>query len=573
MARRAFGPGVASPALSGATGEISGAVTSAKTAAPIDGIEVCAYSEELFPGPCATTGSGGEYTISGLEQGSYVVEFNASLETKLDYERQYYNDAASEKNADEVRVGSGPVSGINAALEPGGEIAGTVTNTEGDTLEKIEVCALDAVEEFAERCALTNAAGEYTIVGVAAGAHDVEFAMPFESALSYATQYYDDEESLSKANAVTVSAEATTSGIDAVLSPGAQITGRVTSFASHEGLSEVEVCARPVPPGSGSRCTTTEPNGDYDLTSLNGGDYTVAFLTFGGEYAPQYYDEASSPTLASDVHVNAGSIQAGIDAALRRSVPANLTVPTISGSPVEGQTLTVAHGSWTHAPTSYQDEWGRCANSEIDSCYTVGVGDSYTLSASDVGYAIRVRESASNEGGKGQFAFSAQTATVTAATGTSHGPLVGSSLAPANGVVPAPAGGVLGARASNPSAAQSRALLAGLLVPTGKNAKIGALLKRGGYAISFKALSAGRLVISWYLVPKGAHLASAKPLLLAVGRLSFTQPGMSSFSIKLTAAGRSRLSHATQLRLTAKGVLTPNGSGAVDSTRSFTLKR
>ena len=202
------------------------------------------------------------------------------------------------------------------------------------------------------------------------------------------------------------------------------------------------------------------------------------------------------------------------------------------------------------------------------------MGDSYTLSAADVGDEIRVAEFASNSGGTGEPAFSAPTAIVTEPIGTATGPLVDSvPPLPVYTAVPAPTGGVLGATTSSPSAAQSRALLLRLLPPAGKNAKIGALLKRGGYFISFDALSAGRLVVSWYEVPKGAHLANAKPLLLAVGRVSVARPGVAKLSIKLTATGRSLLAHAGQLKVTAQGVLTPSGHGAVKVTRSFTLRR
>jgi hypothetical protein len=49
------------------------------------------------------------------------------------------------------------------------------------------------------------------------------------------------------------------------------------------------------------------------------------------------------------------------------------------------------------------------------------------------------------------------------------------------------------------------------ITPSGKLAKIGALLKAVGYVLSFRALEAGRAIVSWYQVPKGAHLSSGKP--------------------------------------------------------------
>ena len=117
------------------------------------------------------------------------------------------------------RWATAPVSGINAALQPGGEVTGTVTNTKAEPLQKVEVCALDA-EEFPERCTLTNAQGQYTIVGVAAGEHDVEFATALGDAEDYATQYYNGKESLSQADAVMVSDDTPATGINAALVAG-----------------------------------------------------------------------------------------------------------------------------------------------------------------------------------------------------------------------------------------------------------------------------------------------------------------------------------------------------------------
>ncbi len=546
VARRAFGPSLSSPAVSAATGQITGKVTAAMTEAPLGGIEVCAFgSEELSLPRCVTTGSGGEYTISGLESGSYIVEFNGAFETKLNYARQYFDDTSSERDADAVPVGSGPVSGINAALAPGGEIAGTVKNTEGSLLDDIEVCALDG-EKFVERCATTDAQGEYTIVGVAAGGHDVEFATALEGGGNYVPQYYDGQETLSNATAVPVSAEATASGIDAVLSPGGQITGTVTSFATHLGLPEVEVCAF-VTGGPVSRCTATEPTGAYDLSSLATGEYEVLFLAFGGEYATQYYNEASSAAHATEVSVTAGSTRPGINAALRGPVPADLTVPTISGSPVDGQTLTVTHGSWTHAPTSYRDEWGRCANSEIESCHTVAMGQSYTLSGSDLGYEIRVRESASNENGGEQFAISAPTATVTGPTGTHSGGLVDSVLPPPpNLIVGPPAGQVAGDQETAPvpdaklastalEASASGAVTVKVSCPAGVGSCSGTVTLRTLNAVS---ASAGRAAHS----KKAILTLASGPFTVAAGRVK-------TVTLHLSGKGRALLSRSHELRV------------------------
>jgi DNA-binding beta-propeller fold protein YncE len=126
-----------------------------------------------------------------------------------------------------------------------------------------------------------------------------------------------------------------------------------------------------------------------------------------------------------------------------------------------------------------------------------------------------------------------------------------------------------------PTSAQLKADLLAQLVPKGSAAKIASLLKKG-YPFSFKALAAGKLVIDWYYVPKGAHVAKAKakpkPLLVAVGKLTSTKAGSAKLTIRLTSAGKKLLKHAKRISLSAKGTVTV-GRTTVTAIKTFTLKR
>lgn len=80
--------------------------------------------------------------------------------------------------------------------------------------------------------------------------------------------------------------------------------------------------------------------------------------------------------------------------------PVSATPPTISGEAVEGKTLTETHGSWTNNPTSYSYQWEDCnGNGENCSPMSGATSQSYALTESDVGHAIVVRETATNESG------------------------------------------------------------------------------------------------------------------------------------------------------------------------------
>jgi hypothetical protein len=96
--------------------------------------------------------------------------------------------------------------------------------------------------------------------------------------------------------------------------------------------------------------------------------------------------------------------------------PVNLTLPTISGTPQVGQTLTLTPGTWSSPTplTVVTYAWWRC-NSSGGSCQTIGgaTGKTYTLVDADVGFRIRAAQTVTNQGGYTTTAASTATAAVT----------------------------------------------------------------------------------------------------------------------------------------------------------------
>ena len=90
------------------------------------------------------------------------------------------------------------------------------------------------------------------------------------------------------------------------------------------------------------------------------------------------------------------------------------SLPSISGSAVLGQTLTEGHATWTGSPSSYTYQWELCDGSGAN-CSTIAgaTGQTYVLTTG-VGHTIRVQENATNIGGTGGPATSAQTAVLAA---------------------------------------------------------------------------------------------------------------------------------------------------------------
>jgi hypothetical protein len=93
--------------------------------------------------------------------------------------------------------------------------------------------------------------------------------------------------------------------------------------------------------------------------------------------------------------------------------PVNSAAPVVSGSPVEGATLTTSTGTWIGSPDSYGYAWEDCDSLGL-LCSTIGgaTSSTYTLAAGDVGHTVRSVVTATNAGGS-MSAGSAQTAVVT----------------------------------------------------------------------------------------------------------------------------------------------------------------
>jgi hypothetical protein len=202
------------------TGKISGTVTEAPPpSGGLENIEVTVYEAEAgeseVPVGSVLTNANGEYTVEGLASGSYEVKF-APGKSGLNYVSQYYKNKSSATTAEPVAVVQGKTTeNIDAQLEAGGEISGTVTDAWTHMpLSNIYVVALGPGGVFAA-VTDTNASGEYTLLGLASGVYEIEFIDVHSG--SYIIQYYNNQSSPENADPVGAKQGETTPGIDAAL--------------------------------------------------------------------------------------------------------------------------------------------------------------------------------------------------------------------------------------------------------------------------------------------------------------------------------------------------------------------
>jgi protocatechuate 3,4-dioxygenase beta subunit len=122
--------------------------------------------------------------------------------------------------------------------------------------------------------------GTYAISGLPQGTYTVDFE---PSGSDYVGQFYDGAAESADATQIVLAAGATKEGVDARLAPGATVEGTVTA-AGGGPLEEVEVHVQPTGGGLGG-AAITDVEGNYSVTGLRPGGYTVQFVPTDGNYA------------------------------------------------------------------------------------------------------------------------------------------------------------------------------------------------------------------------------------------------------------------------------------------------
>ncbi len=351
-----------------AGGTIAGTVTDATSAQAESGICVSAYGVSVGVGASAVSASDGTYTLSGLPPGLYVVSFSPCAPGSP-YASQFYDGSPGGTTswgfATPLTVTSGgTIPGIDAQMEPGGSITGTVTDASGNPVAG--VCAQAQSASSWSAPVPSSPSGTYRISGLSGGTYSVYF-FDCGTLVDYAAQYYTGTPGGSPSSAVpiTVTPGATTSGIDAVMAEGGSISGTVTDAQSAATLADICVSAYEYG-GQGMATTVTLANGSYDISGLASGGYVIQFAECGNavgatSYVGQFYDGVSggSPTYggATVVNVTAGTTTSGIDAAMVIGGDLTGTVSDTSGAGI-GEICVVAltpQGQWVATGMTLSD--------------------------------------------------------------------------------------------------------------------------------------------------------------------------------------------------------------------------
>ncbi len=302
------------------SGGIAGTVTDSATGETLAGVQVTAFMKTANGWESAwwtETAMDGTYELPGMPPGSYRVEF---MDYNGTYVLEYYNGKATLAKANDVVVKAGTTtSGIDATLDEGGRISGTITAAaDGAPVSGCWVSVLQQVGSTWQWVTggEADAEGNYTVGGLRTGTYKVMF---FDVNGVYAWEFWDGKGTAAKANPVSVTMGATTSGINATLDPGSTISGTVTAAAGGAPLGGTyvtvytQIATNQWEPVAGAE---TNPDGTYAVTGLRAGSYKVEFWDPYDSYASEYYNNKPTLAKANTVSVGTAATVTGINAAL-----------------------------------------------------------------------------------------------------------------------------------------------------------------------------------------------------------------------------------------------------------------
>jgi hypothetical protein len=257
--------------------------------------------------------------------------------------------------------------------------------------------------------------------------------IPGATAQTYVAQSSDVGETIK----VTVTASNASlpggGSVSAASSATAVVTAAPPSNTNPPSISGTAQDSQTLTASNGSWSGTAPLSYSYQWEACNSAG--AACQPISGAAAQSYTLTSSQVGGTVQVQVTASNAQGQASAASAPSAviaaapPANTAVPTVSGTPTDGQTLSANNGTWTGTtPLSYTYQWQVC-DSGGSNCQNISgaTAQTYKLVSSDVGLTLSVQVTASNQSGQAT-ATSTPTSIIASSASTSPPPVNGWSL-------------------------------------------------------------------------------------------------------------------------------------------------
>ena len=258
---------------------IEGTVTDSATGQPIEGCSIVVWGEEIDGGQSGrgtSTGPDGSYDFESIP----VTGVHVEVFCPGGYLHEWYLDRADEGSADRISIQPRTViGGIDLAVDRGGEINGTVTESTGGSAAA-DICVqawqtgIDD-PQGSEGFAITDDAGRYTIDSLPTGDYAVSFSDCGDRAQPLAQEFFDDAADYFTATPVNVRAGGSAVTVDGVLEVAGAIAGQIIDPSGEPAsFSCVEVFT---PAGWSVGWQQVGLDGRFSVGSLHQGDYHVFF--------------------------------------------------------------------------------------------------------------------------------------------------------------------------------------------------------------------------------------------------------------------------------------------------------
>ena len=251
------------------------------------------------------TDASGNYTVSALPDGTYKVWF---YNNALNYASEWYDDKGDFDTANQIAVTTGSTTpDINAQLATGATLSGNIYNGSGNGIPDIKIYLRDNLGNASGNASSSDSNGDYIVTGIPAGDYVVLFDTTWSNqnnGTNYKYEYYNNADSFYDAQHLSFTSGQTRSGINAVLTSGGIISGRVTD-EDGAGMSGVYVGAGRENGSVLGWSANSDSNGNYQIRGIPAGDYRVVSVLSG--YPRKYYDNIFNPEAATLVSVALGS--------------------------------------------------------------------------------------------------------------------------------------------------------------------------------------------------------------------------------------------------------------------------
>lgn len=357
------------------------------------------------------TGPDGRYRIEGLAPGTYRVEFCSG-----DAAFEYWNNSRSLAQATSIVLNpSAQVTGIDARLEQGGSITGTVLGPTQQLAPCAEVFAYQRIGGSWVRVPSFSGVetdGSYRLDGLGAGSYRVEAVddstCSESGRIDSAPAYSGGGDDLDTAGDVVVTNGGTASGVNLSLFPGGGgLEGRLLGRDGEDAIGLVPTLFTQSD-GVWTKYRSYEPSDEhgYRVPAVRTGTYRLGFVDPEGVLPTEFWG-GDTVEEARTVTVDRGQDLEHVDIRLGERFISSQTRPSVTGSPVVGAALTANPGTYSPSDVGVDYRW--LANGVAISGAT---SSTFVPGAAQVGRTLSVRVTASADGHAAVETVSPSTAAV-----------------------------------------------------------------------------------------------------------------------------------------------------------------